>query len=90
MQLAIVYKFFQERLKPAETTKKTQDSEKANEFDRIRCPFCKWSPKPSSHRYCGDCGYAEYFFDGCGTAWNTFTSRGRCTGCGSNGTGRSA
>jgi hypothetical protein len=82
MQLAIVYKCFQERLKPAETTKKTQDSEKANEFDRIRCPLCKWRPKPSSHWYCGDCDYPEFFFDGCGTAWNTFTTRGRCPGCG--------
>jgi hypothetical protein len=66
MHLVVLFRLFQERLKPAETTKKAKDREKANEFDRIRCPLCKWRPKPSSRWYCGDCDYPEYFFDGCG------------------------
>jgi hypothetical protein len=70
LHLAIVFRLFQERLKPAGNTKKTKDREKANEFSRIRCPLCKWRPHPSSRWYCGDCDYPEYFFEGCGTAWN--------------------
>ena len=45
LQLAIVFRLFQERLKPAETTRKNTDREKANEFGRIRCPLCKWRSK---------------------------------------------
>jgi hypothetical protein len=82
LRVLLAYRLFQERLKPAETTKKTTDREKTNQFSRIRCPLCKWRPRPSSRWYCGDCDYPEYFFDACGTAWNTFTTRGRCPGCG--------
>ena len=82
LHLAIVFRLFQDRLKPAETTKKTTAHDKAEEFNRIRCPLCKWRPKASSRWYCGDCDYPEYFFDGCGTGWNTFTTRGLCPGCG--------
>jgi hypothetical protein len=81
LQLAIVFRLFQDRLKPAETTKKTKARDKADEFSHIRCPLCKWRPNRSSRWYCGDCDYPEYFFDGCCTAWNTFTTRGRCPGC---------
>jgi hypothetical protein len=82
LHLAIVFRLFQERLKPAETTKKGTAHDNAPGFSRIRCPLCKWRPKASSRWYCGDCDYPEYFFDGCGTAWNTFKTRGRCPGCG--------
>src|SRR5262245_62949715 len=81
LRLAIVLWLFQDRLKPAETTKKEAARDKANEFSRIRCPLCKWHPKPSSRWYCGDCDYPEHFFDGCGTAWNTFKTRGLSPGC---------
>lgn len=52
------------------------------DFSRIRCPLCKWQPKPSHRWFCASCGYPEYLDEGCGTCWNTFTTRGRCPGCG--------
>ena len=81
LYVTIAFRLFQERLKPVETSKKATGHEKANEFDRIRCPLCKWRPQTSSRWYCGDCDYPEYFHDGCGTAWNTFKTRGLCPGC---------
>lgn len=50
-------------------------------FSRIRCPLCKWRPTASSSWHCGDCAEPEFFFDGCGTVWNTFDTGGRCPGC---------
>ena len=49
----------------------------------IRCPCCDWRPSPSS-RWC--CYWTPFespepFFEACGTAWNTFATRGRCPGC---------
>src|SRR5262245_65614097 len=82
LHLAIVFRLFQERLKPAETTKKEAARDKAKKFSRVRCPLCKWRPKSSSRWYCGDCDYPEYFFDSCGTAWNTFKTGGLFPGCG--------
>lgn len=52
------------------------------DFSRIRCPLCRWQPTASSLWFCSDLGYPEYFFGGCGAAWNTFETRGRCPGCG--------
>ena len=51
------------------------------DFSRIRCPLCKWQPKPAHRWFCASCGYPEYFEGGCGTCWNTFITRGRCPGC---------
>ncbi|HXV83773.1 MAG TPA: hypothetical protein VEG60_28280 [Candidatus Binatia bacterium] len=82
LYLALVFRLLQESLKPAGTTKKATARDEANEFSRIRCPLCKWRPNRSSRWFCGDCDYPEYFAEGCGTAWNTFTTRGRCPGCG--------
>jgi hypothetical protein len=48
---------------------------------RIRCPFCEWTPERGSRWYCGNCPEPEGFLDGCGTAWNTFDTRGLCPGC---------
>ena len=48
---------------------------------RIRCPQCEWVPGDSSRWSCLDTGYPECFRGGCGTAWNTFATRGRCPGC---------
>jgi hypothetical protein len=81
--LAAVFSLFQKSLRPEETTDKAAqlDDEKPD-FSRIRCPLCRWRPAASSLWYCDDCGYPEYFFDGCGTAWNTFATRGLCPGCG--------
>jgi hypothetical protein len=56
-------------------------SEDGETFQGIRCPQCHWRPAPSS-RWCCDCvGTPEPFFEGCGTVWNTFSTRGRCPGC---------
>ncbi len=49
---------------------------------RVRCPQCQWNPSPSSRWSCLEHrGHPEYFHGGCGTAWNTFQTRGRCPGC---------
>src|ERR1044071_547279 len=76
------FKFFEESRKPATPTKKSRLQENAEPFSGIRCPICKWQPKESSRWFCGDCDYPEYFFEGCGTAWNSFKTRGLCPGCG--------
>ncbi|MFN8459385.1 MAG: hypothetical protein U0401_32830 [Anaerolineae bacterium] len=55
----------------------------ASNFSRIRCPLCGWQPNASSRWACaGRGGPPEYFSQGCGTVWNTFTTRGLCPGCG--------
>src|ERR1041385_5664745 len=73
--------FLDESQRPATTTK-TSTVTRRDDFSTIRCPLCKWQPKESSRWYCGDCDYPEYFFEGCGTAWNSFKTRGLCPGCG--------
>jgi hypothetical protein len=50
-------------------------------FERIRCPLCQWHPTPSSVWCCFGLGTPEPGFNGCGTEWNTFSTRGRCPGC---------
>jgi hypothetical protein len=52
-----------------------------SDFSRIRCPICKWQPKATSRWFCADCGYPEYFSNGCGAYWNTFETQGKCPGC---------
>ena len=52
------------------------------DFSRIRCPICKWQPKPAHRWFCASCKYPEFFDAGCGMCWNTFSTRGRCPGCG--------
>jgi hypothetical protein len=82
LHLAIVFRLLQDRLKLTETPEKATARDNTKEFNRIRCPLCKWRPNRSSRWFCGDCDYPEYFFEGCGTAWNTFTTRGLCPRCG--------
>jgi predicted amidophosphoribosyltransferase len=48
---------------------------------RVRCPSCGWQPAPSSRWSCVPTGAPEHFPDGCGAAWHTFETRGRCPGC---------
>jgi hypothetical protein len=50
-------------------------------FENIRCPLCEWQPSPSSMWSCYGEGTPEVAFEGCGTTWNTFATRGRCPGC---------
>jgi hypothetical protein len=58
----------------------TPDDDEA--FRRIRCPLCEWRPTPSSAWSCLNIDSPEPPFQGCGTTWNTFSTRGRCPGCG--------
>ena len=69
-----------ERGEVADEAAADQEQEKPD-FGRIRCPLCRWRPRASSRWFCGDCGHPEYFYGGCGTAWNTFVTRGLCPGC---------
>lgn len=39
----------------------------------VRCPFCGWRPSRRDMWACNP---------GCGTAWNTFDTRGECPDCG--------
>jgi hypothetical protein len=69
-------------LKPEEITEAiSQLDEEELDYSRIRCPLCKWQPDASSLWCCDACDYPEYFFDGCGTSWNTFDTHGLCPGC---------
>ncbi len=56
-------------------------TEAATDFAGIRCPLCNWRPSATDRWFCGNHGHPEYFYGGCGTMWNTFTTRGRCPGC---------
>ena len=51
-------------------------------FSGIRCPLCRWQPIASSRWGCESFGPPEPAFEACGTVWNTFSTRGRCPGCG--------
>ena len=78
----LVFLLLLDRQKTTDST--TRQSEKLGtnvDFSRIRCPLCKWQPEPAHRWFCASCTYPEYFDAGCGTCWNTFTTRGRCPGC---------
>jgi hypothetical protein len=79
---AVVFSLFQKNLNTDESIlEKLKEKDKTTDFSRIRCPLCRWQPRPSSRWFCADAGFPEYFFGGCGTAWNTFASCGVCPGC---------
>jgi hypothetical protein len=50
------------------------------EFVRVRCPHCAWQPTAGDRWTCAKQGPPENYL-GCGTIWNTFSTRGRCPGC---------
>jgi hypothetical protein len=81
-QAAPVFRLYQKSFEVEEITGKIFGADEAPDYGRIRCPLCRWRPRASSRWYCIDCGHPEYFDAGCGTAWNTFDTRGRCPGCG--------
>ena len=65
-----------------EATVFTVEDEDHDRANRIRCPKCRWQPKASSRWMCvGSTGSPEPPFQGCGHAWNTFETRGRCPSC---------
>jgi hypothetical protein len=57
------------------------DEETRRAGERIRCPLCAWEPDASSRWGCVRTDVPEGFSGGCGTVWNTFSTRGRCPGC---------
>jgi hypothetical protein len=65
----------------APTVEDDDDAGDDSAFERIRCPHCAWQPSPSSTWACDGRDGEAPGFSGCGTIWNTFTTRGRCPGC---------
>jgi ribosomal protein S27E len=59
-----------------------EDKQDETQFHAVRCPLCRWRPDSSSRWSCDASDGPEPFFEGCRTQWNTFTTRGRCPGCG--------
>ena len=55
--------------------------EDEDDWSGIRCPLCQWRPSRSSTWCCDPSNSPEPFFVGCGTTWNTFSTRGQCPGC---------
>jgi hypothetical protein len=81
--LAALISLFQKKLAPTNATDPADQAEGEDpDQGRIRCPLCRWRPDAGSSWKCGDCAHPEYFFGGCGAAWNTFDTRGLCPGCG--------
>jgi hypothetical protein len=81
-RIRVAFGLFQESSKPSESKSTAKSEAQTTNFSRIRCPLCQWQPNALSRWFCADCDYPEYFFAGCGTNWNTFTTQGRCPGCG--------
>jgi hypothetical protein len=80
---AIIFSLFQRSREPEETLDEaSQLNDEEPGLKSIRCPQCRWQPNASSRWVCAECGPPEYFYNACGTCWNTFTTRGLCPGCG--------
>jgi DNA-directed RNA polymerase subunit RPC12/RpoP len=60
----------------------SEDKQDEERIRGIRCPRCQWRPDSSSRWCCQAADAPEPFFQGCWTEWNTFTTGGRCPGCG--------
>ncbi len=77
-----VFLFFRRTFSPDDIAEKLPQTAKSEtDFSRIRCPLCSWQPQKSSRWWCADAGFPEYFYEACGTSWNTFETGGRCPGC---------
>ena len=57
-------------------------SDEDDEFEGIRCPHCRWRPSSTDRWCCYSNGGPEPPFRSCGSSWNTFSTKGRCPGCG--------
>ncbi|MEJ7863383.1 MAG: hypothetical protein WKF90_17265 [Pyrinomonadaceae bacterium] len=76
------FSLLQRNLKPEEIVDRISlFDEDEIDFSGIRCPLCEWQPKSSTRWTCGSCGHPEYFYDACGTEWNTFATGGKCPSC---------
>jgi hypothetical protein len=79
---ALALRLYQKSFEVEEIVERMAGSDEAPDYERIRCPHCRWRPRASSRWYCVECPHPEQFDAGCGTGWNTFDTRGRCPGCG--------
>ncbi|MDQ3133089.1 MAG: hypothetical protein M3Q99_20355 [Acidobacteriota bacterium] len=79
--LIIIFLAYRKTAATEEILKALKSSDEAAKTRRIRCPFCKWQPTKSSRWFCADCDAPEYFYGGCLTSWNTFSTGGVCPGC---------
>ena len=79
---AIIFTLFQKIPKTdGNILDKVKEKDETADSSKIRCPLCRWQPRASSRWFCADAGFPEYYFDGCGTMWNTFATRGVCPDC---------
>ena len=77
------YSFLKRTPQADDLIEKAIEKEKADDlFGRIRCPLCRWQPQKTSLWWCADTDYPEYFYQGCFAAFNTFSTGGKCPGCG--------
>ncbi len=83
LPLLIVFSLLQKNLDENEMIDRLKGMEldESDDYRRIRCPHCNWQPKASSRWFCSDCDHPEYFYNGCGSFWNTFDTEGICPGC---------
>jgi hypothetical protein len=72
---------FQKTSRSEEIIKEIESENEKNDFQKIRCPLCRWQPDSSSRWFCADADAPEFFYGGCGAMWNTFETRGKCPGC---------
>lgn len=72
----------QENPRPDQIVGTTFEPDRTDAFIGIRCPLCRWRPSASSLWRCSCTGTPEPTFEACGMEWNTFSTRGRCPGCG--------
>ncbi|NNE99607.1 MAG: hypothetical protein HKN25_11360 [Pyrinomonadaceae bacterium] len=77
----VLYLLFQKGKAREHSKHQDVEDEDAVNQKRIRCPKCKWQPSASSRWYCSDCLEPEFYLEGCGMAWNTFDTGGKCPGC---------
>ncbi|MDQ3373820.1 MAG: hypothetical protein M3521_08035 [Acidobacteriota bacterium] len=77
-----IFSLLQRNFKPEEIVNRISLlDEEATDFSRICCPLCEWQPKSSTRWSCGNCEHPEYFYNACGSVWNTFATGGKCPGC---------
>jgi len=75
------WQFLKGPVAPRQIVTDLSNSITAHSSQRIRCPHCSWQPRPESRWVCSSSAGPEPPFDGCGTHWNTFSTRGACPGC---------
>jgi hypothetical protein len=77
----VIFTAYRKTAETEEIIKKLAEDDEKTDFQKIRCPICKWRPSKSSRWFCADCDFPENFSSGCGTMWNTFDTRGKCPTC---------